>query len=64
MINSSVAEAYFIAAMMILILILSAAAMFFFRRQYKKEKRAKPLTREDVEQVREQINKKTGYVEK
>ena len=48
MINSSIAEAYFIAAMMILIVILSTAATIFFVRQYKREKRENPLTRKNL----------------
>lgn len=72
MVNSSVAEAYFIAAMMVLILILSAAAVIFFTRQYKKEKREKPLTRQDIKRMSEKASEQSGktndkkneYVEK
>jgi hypothetical protein len=66
MVNSSVAEFYFIAAMMILILLISTVAVFFFVRQYKKEKREKPLTRrpENIQKSVAEKAQEVEYVEK
>ena len=78
MINSSIAEAYFVAVMMFLILVVSVAASIFFVRQYKKEKKENLLTRKNLakfqaslkeketsgEAANNQTSKQTEYVEK